>query len=57
MDNKVPSLNVSGFYKPIVLHKNAMRLTQIEEDNFKMIKQINIIYRTKVRIMYNTIFM
>ncbi|XP_026820268.1 peptidyl-prolyl cis-trans isomerase CYP21-2-like [Rhopalosiphum maidis] len=47
VDNKAPSLKVTAYYKPGTIERNTARLAQIEEDNFKLIQNINIIYRTK----------
>jgi hypothetical protein len=49
VDNKAPSLKVTAYYKPGTIEGNTARLAQIEEDNFKLIQNINIIYRTKVK--------
>lgn len=52
MDSKAPILSVDAYYKPGNMESNANRLAKIEGDNFKLIKNINIIYRTKVKIMH-----
>lgn len=56
VDNKAPLLDVNIYYKPIVLTGTAVVLTQIEDKNFKLLQQINSIYRTQVKIMYIFIF-
>lgn len=55
IDNNAPLLNVGALYRPGVLESTAERLTQIEDENFKLTKQINIIYRLKVNVIYNII--
>ncbi|CAH1731846.1 unnamed protein product [Aphis gossypii] len=47
VDNKPPLLEITAYYKPGTIEANTARLAQIEEDNFKLIRNINIIYRTK----------
>ncbi|XP_015365199.1 PREDICTED: peptidyl-prolyl cis-trans isomerase G-like [Diuraphis noxia] len=47
VDNKSPSLKITAYYKPGVIEGNAAKLTQIEEDNFKLVTNINTIYRTQ----------
>ncbi|KAF0759251.1 peptidyl-prolyl cis-trans isomerase E-like [Aphis craccivora] len=47
VDNKPPLLKITAYYKPGTIEANTARLAQIEEDNFKLIRNINIIYRTK----------
>lgn len=56
IDNKAPLLDVNMYYKPIVLAGNAVVLTQNEDKNFKLLQQINTIYRTQVKIMFIFIF-
>lgn len=55
VDNEAPLLNVGVLYRPGVLESIAERLTQIEEQNFKLTKQINIIYRIRVNVIYSVI--
>lgn len=56
IDNKAPLLDVNMYYKPIVLAGNAVVLTQNEDKHFKLLQQINTIYRTEVKIMFIFIF-
>lgn len=50
VDNRAPILNVGLLYRPGILESTAERLTRIEEQHFKLTKQINIIYRSRVNL-------
>ncbi|XP_050439760.1 uncharacterized protein LOC126845202 [Adelges cooleyi] len=50
VDNKAPILNVGAYYQIGKMERNAMQLARLEEDNFKLIKSINIINRTKGKV-------
>lgn len=49
MDNKAPKFNVDVYYKTATMEQNAERLTELDDDNYKLVKRINIIYRTRVK--------
>lgn len=48
VDNKAPTLDIGAFYRIAVFKRTAIWLTQIEDENLKIIKNINVIGRTKV---------
>lgn len=45
VDHKAPLLNVDAYYNSSTMKANAIRLTQIDENNLKLIKEINTTYR------------
>lgn len=60
VDDKPPVLNPVLLYNTGFMENNAARQMQIDEENFKLLQRINIIYRTKVKseniykILYHT---
>ncbi|XP_050525693.1 uncharacterized protein LOC126896718 [Daktulosphaira vitifoliae] len=47
IDNKAPILNIGAYYQIGKIEQNAMQLAKIEDENFKLIRNINILNRTK----------
>lgn len=52
VDNKAPFLNVDAYYKTGTMKLNAERLTQMDDENYKLVKRINVIYRTRVKTTF-----
>lgn len=51
VDNKAPHFNASAYLKPHDLQRDALRVKEIDRENIKLLKKINVIHRLGVSII------
>lgn len=50
VDNKPPRFEVSAYYKPHNMRSDINRIREIDKQNIKLLRRMNIITRLRVRI-------
>lgn len=55
IDNKPPYFNASAYLKAFDLQQDAIRVKEIDKENMKLLKKMNIIHRLGVSIVISLI--